>query len=234
MLRSLVAIRTNRLNLSSHADAWSRFSLKELKAECKNRGLKVSGKKIELVQRLTDMNKTSNGYNQRSHVGRPKFSRKKSESIALEARHKSTSSKAELYKSAVLKSNHTRIMPPKTPSNPAINDFAIKNQSVEHRENLPINHIQYPSIEHVQKVPVDRNTKKLLSRKIEDSTSSTQAKVNRTPMDQDVYSRDSLSRRDKLFLLTSNTCIIIWWWWPYTPAFIDQILKSCKYLKSFF
>lgn len=234
MLRSLVAIRTNRLNLSSHADAWSHFSLKELKAECKNRGLKVSGKKIELVQRLTDMNKTSNDYNQHSHVGRPKFSRKKSESIASGARRQSTSSNAELYKSAVLESDYPRIIPPKTHKNPATNDFDIKNQSVEHRQNLPMNHIQYPSIEHVQKVPVDRNAKKLLNRKIEDSTSSTQAKVNRTPMDQDVYSRDSLSRRDKLFLLTSTTCITIWWWWPYTPAFIDQILKSCKYLQSFF
>ncbi|GAV53026.1 hypothetical protein ZYGR_0AI03080 [Zygosaccharomyces rouxii] len=238
MLRSLVAVRASRPAFSSHADPWSQLSLKELKAECKNRGLKVSGKKVELVRRLTNLNNTGDNQSKlRIHIDRPKLSRnksKKSELITSSEQVRSINSKTKSDRITVLKSDSNEVIPKESDSIPTINGSNVRTSSVNHVQNPPIERVQSPSIEHMQELPINHGTEKSQFTKTKDSVKTTRPNANGTPIDQNIYPSDSLSLRDKFFFFTSTTCITIWWWWPYTPSFIDQILKSCKYLQSFF
>lgn len=54
MLPCIVLQRVARLAVSTQADPWSQMSLKALRIECKKRGLKVSGKKVEVAKRLRE------------------------------------------------------------------------------------------------------------------------------------------------------------------------------------
>jgi hypothetical protein len=51
-LESEMAINGDFLDLPQAATDFSSMTVAELKEECKNRGLKVSGKKAELIERL--------------------------------------------------------------------------------------------------------------------------------------------------------------------------------------
>ncbi|AQZ10269.1 AIM34 (YMR003W) [Zygosaccharomyces parabailii] len=50
----IVLQRTARLAVSTQTDPWSQMSLKALRIECKKKGLKVSGKKAEVLKRLME------------------------------------------------------------------------------------------------------------------------------------------------------------------------------------
>ncbi|CAR27037.1 hypothetical protein ZYGR_0I03090 [Zygosaccharomyces rouxii] len=221
MLRSLVAIRASRLGLSSHAEPWSQMSLKELKVECKNRGLKVSGKKIELVRRLKNLNITnSNDSHLRIDIDRPKPPRNKSKKQV-----KPINSNVKLDRNIVLNSRINDTITKENDTTPTINESNVKTSPIEHVQNPPVEHMQEPPVDHFGKSSPIKESKDIIT--------TTRPYANGFSTDQDNYQTNSLALRDKIFLLTSTTCITIWWWWPHMPSFIDQILKSYKYLQSF-
>lgn len=276
MLRSLIVIRNSRLNISSHGNPWAQLCLKELRAECKNRGLKVSGKKVDLVRRLNNQNRNKDDHIQETKHSRNKSKKSKSIGVKKQVRSKDSEPKLDVNPSpnkTIPKESDTI---PTTITTTTVNDINVENEPISHVqqppvenesvphvkesliENQPDQHIQQSPVEnepavhvekspieetpienepvaHAQESPVDIGTVKSSSNEMENHITPTRRTDTReTSSDPDIYSSESLSVRDKFFLISSTACTTIWWCLPHMPNFTDQILKSYKYLQSFF
>lgn len=194
------------------------MSLKELKLECRDRGLKVSGKKGELLTRLKEVYKSTNGRNSLTRnrskrlesVASKKqatpinFGTKSNENVKLECNSNSDDSLSKLNDTITT----------------TINESDTKSWPTEQDANSLIGH-------HKRNPPIEEHREDVME-------SEQSADQDGMYTDRNIASSSPFGIRDKFFLLTSTTCITIWWWWPYMPNFIDQTLRSYRYLQSFF
>lgn len=182
---------TSLITSESKHVAFHKMSLNALKNECRSRGIRVSGRKAELVDRIT------------SHEG--SSTRSSSTNSLKEAPPKKQSTKRSIHTSKVINTRVPDEVVPKLMSETVKTSETVGTRSIQQD---PVG-LQYTptSVDEIQKIYANA----IKSQTATNTKATSEPDLNNAIAAEIENSQNSLNSRDRVLLLSFATAVGIWW-----------------------